>query len=99
MSEYNLYAFASSIGFKSSLCKFSIKAKSSLSLSEAALLTIALISVNPASFEALNLLSPAISSYSPGTTDCTTIIGSISPFCFIDSAKSFNFSSLNTNLG
>jgi hypothetical protein len=62
-------------------------------------LTIALISLFPASFEALTRLSPATISYSPGATDGTTIIGWIRPCLFIEFASSLSFSSLNFFLG
>ena len=59
LSIIDLYAWASSIAFKSSLCKFSNKAICIISSSEKSR-TIAGIVSKPAKTLALTLLSPAI---------------------------------------
>jgi len=61
-------------------------------------LTKAGISVKPAILAALNLLSPAKSSY-PMIDDFLTIIGWINPFSLIEFANSFNFSIEKSFLG
>ena len=87
-----MYDTASSIGVKSSLWTFSIRATSALSLSSSDV-TIAGTLVFSANRQALYLLSPAMITYlSPIGL---TTIGSITPYFLIDSLNSFKESSLN----
>ena len=96
ISKIFLYDIAFSIGVKSSLWTFSIKAISTESLSVKSL-TIAGIVLFPAITLALYLLSPAIISYL--LPIFLTTIGWITPYFFIESANSFIESSSNLILG
>ena len=92
-----LYASASSIIFRFSLCIFSISAASKTS-SFLRFFTIHSISCRPANCEARHLLSPAIISNDSSFTSLT-IIGCIRPRDLIESASSLISFSLNFFLG
>ena len=90
------YVLASSIGVRLLLCKFSRSAILAASLSSISLTNAGIVSF-PASWEALKRRSPAIISYLSPTF--LTIIGCITPCCFIDSESSVNSLSLNISRG
>ena len=88
------YPLASSTGFRSSLCKFSISAASRASWSSFWFTREGIV-FSPAIFEALTLLSPAITSNLSRPTSRTRI-GDKTPCFLIDSASSWIFTLSNS---
>ena len=88
---------ASSTGLRSSLCRFSIKAETSASWS-CFWSTRHGIEVNPAFLDALNLLSPAITSNSFNPSSLTRI-GERTPWFFMEFVSSSSFPSSKFDLG
>ena len=101
MAENSLFSLsrplASSTGLRSSLCKFSISAETKASWSFFWSTRHGIV-LRPAIFEALSLLSPAITSNSLRPSSLTNM-GDNTPWFLIETVSSFSFSLSKLDLG